>query len=342
MARGSVRPLLHSVMDRAADYLIPFQVSLEVTHRCNLSCKHCYIDTPVRDEFSLDEFKDVLDQLAAAGTMYLLLTGGEPLLRRDLFDIALYAKEKGFITMLLTNGTLTTPWIAREIQRLEPVFVGMSLHGGTPDTHDAITKKPGSFAATIGAIRLLRSFGITVALQTLLMDSNVHEANAMTNLAQELGVYLHVGHEFVPRRSGSVTPFRYEANLTQLCHHIEEQPGKEKPTIPETSEVCKAGRGVCSISPTGDVFPCLLMPLKAGNLREARFTEIWKSKPKPELNYLRSITWDDLSACKACNLARFCRRCMGIAFTETGELTRPAPSACRNAVFRREFFKERG
>ena len=329
-------------MDRAADYLIPFQVSLELTHRCNLSCKHCYIDTPLQEELSFAEYQDVLDQLADAGCLYLLLTGGEPLTRRDFFEIAFYAKERGFILMLLTNGTVITPEVARDIRKLEPVFVGMSLHGAVPSTHDGITGKRGSFESMIHSIELLKSLGITVALQTLLMDSNVQEAEAMKSLAHRLGVSLSFGYEFVPARSGSLAPFQYEAGSAELCHHFNLLWLKEDMSISEKKGVCKAGKGICSISPTGDVFPCLLMPLRVGNLRQAKFEEIWETNPGPELVYLRSITWDDLSSCKDCSRARYCKRCMGVAFVETGELTKPAPSACRNAALKLEFSKRKG
>lgn len=327
-------------MDRAADHLVPFQASLELTYRCNLSCKHCYVDVTAREELSFAELRDILDQLAEAGCLYLLFTGGEVLVREDFFDIAFHAKERGFIVMFLTNGTLITPENAREIKKLEPLFVGMSLHGATPSTHDGITRKQGSFASMIKGIELLKGLGVRVSLQTLLMDSNAHEAEAMRNLTQRLGVPLRFGHELVPARSGSLAPFQYEASLGELCHYLDQKWGKG-PIIPETNGVCKAGRGICSISPTGDVFPCLLMPLKIGNLRQARFTEIWKDNPSPELTYLRSITWQDLSSCKDCSLARYCVRCMGVAFSETGSLTKPAPSACRYAALKSEFFKRK-
>jgi len=341
MPKTSVRPLLHSVMERAADHLIPFQVSLEVTYRCNLSCKHCYIDVPAGEELSFTELKHILDQLAEAGTMYLMFTGGEALLRPDFFDIAFYARERGFMVMLLTNGTLVTPGVARKIQRLEPISVGISLHGATPATHDGITGVPGSFAATIRAVELLKDLGVPVSLHTLLMDSNIQEAEEIRSLVQKLGVYHLFGYEFIPARSGSLAPYHYEADPTELCHFINDERVKGGDTKSGVNSVCKAGRGICSISPAGDVFPCLLMPMKVGNLRKASFTEIWQTSPIPELTHLRSITWQDLSGCQECKLTEFCRKCMGVAFAETGKLTEPAPNTCRNAALKREFFKRK-
>jgi radical SAM protein with 4Fe4S-binding SPASM domain len=334
-----LRPLLHSVMDRAAENLIPFQVSLELTHRCNLSCKHCYIDLPAKEELSSGELKDVLDQLAEAGAMYLLLTGGEPLMRSDFFDIAFYAKKRGFVIMLLTNGTLITPEVARDIEKLKPMFVGISIHGATASTHDGITGRQGSFVSVIRAVELLRNLAVKVSLHTLLMDSNIHEAEAMRELAGGIGVYLHVDNQLVPTRSGSLAPFQYRASQAELRQHsCGELVGGIKASS-GANGICKAGRGTCSITPKGDVFPCLLMPLKIGNLRQTKFAEIWQSNPSPELTYLRSITWEDMSSCKNCNLIEYCQRCMGVAFIETGDLTKPAPTACRNAALRSGLFK---
>ncbi len=329
-------------MDRAADNLVPFQVSLELTHRCNLSCQHCYIDTRLREELSLSEMKSVLDQLAKAGTMYLLFTGGEPLVRQDFFDIVYYAKEKGFLFMLLTNGTLITPEVARKIAQLEPVSVGMSLHGATAVTHDSITRKSGSFKALIRAFHLLKELDVNVMLHSILMNLNVNEAERMKELCHMLGAYLHIGYEIIPTREGSSAPFQYEASLTELCENYSKDWFEDNSTVTETSGVCKAGKGICSVSPNGDVFPCLLMPMKVGNLRKEKFVDIWQNNPCTELVYLRSITWDDLSNCKDCQLAMHCKRCMGVAYAETGELTKPAPSACRNAATRSELFKQKG
>ena len=342
MTRTTARPLLHRVMNSAADNLVPFQATIEVTSRCNLSCKHCYIDVRAEHELSLAEFKGVLDQLAESGTMYLLFTGGEPFTRPDFLDIAFYAREKGFMIMFLTNGTLITPAIGRDIMRLEPIFVGMSLHGATPDTHDGITGKQGSFTSMMQSIELLQELGIRVSLQTLLMDTNVHEAAAIKGLARSLGAYHVVSYQFVPTRRGSLSPFNYEADPGTLFSYFDSEPLAEDPPGPVKGEVCKAGRGICAISAAGDVSPCLMMPMKVGNIREAAFTDIWIHHPSPELTRLRSLTWDDLTECRNCHLARYCQKCMGVAYSETGSLTKPAPSACRNAAIKAEFFRRKG
>lgn len=341
MPETASRPLLHQVMQRAADHLIPMQVSLDLTYRCNLACKHCYIDTPADDELSLVEIEDIFDQLARAGTMYLMFTGGEILARRDFFEIATSAREHGFMLTFLTNGTLITPSIARLIKGLEPFAVGLSLHGATAATHDGITRQPGSFSAVMNAVRWLKELGVPVALQTLVMNANIHEVAEIKALVGELGVEHSFGHDFVPTRGGSLAPYQYRPALAELYCHFYAERAKEG-SAECSRETCKAGHGICSISPTGDVYPCLLMPMKVGNLRESRFIDIWKDHPSARLQQLRAMTWQNLVACRSCDLASLCTRCMGTAYVETGELTRPAPSACQNAALKSDFLKRRG
>lgn len=338
----NTRPVMHRVMDRAAEHLVPLQASLELTHRCNLACKHCYIDTHGGEELTLSEFKDVLDQLADAGAFYLMFTGGEPLVRKDFFQIAEYAKKKGFLTLLMTNGTLITPEIAGDIQSLEMLSIGMSLHGDCPETHDAVTGQEGSFNSTLNAVELLKSRGMNIVLQTLLMDANVHEAAGMKELANALGVSLKIGLQIVPTRSGSTAPYEYAASNESIIRYYESGLTGNDMDFCETGGPCKAGKGSCAITPTGDVFPCLLLPMKLGNLREARFDEIWRLNPCEELEQLRSITSNNFISCRKCESADYCSKCIGVFYSETGKLTEPAPSTCRIAALKKEFLNQKG
>ena len=335
-----LRPKLHGVMKRAADHLVPFQVSIELTHRCNLRCTHCYVDTRSPREMTLKECTVVLDQLADAGTMYLMFTGGEVLVREDFMDIAWYARNRGFLLTILTNGTLLTPATAYELALLEPVQVGLSLHGACSQTHDAITGVPGSFDRLMEAIRLLKHHEVTVGLQGNVMDSNVHEIPDIKALGTKLGVNVHLSSEFVPGKSGSMEPFGHEAASQQLCKGMGQQWIEESQAAAKVGP-CKAGKGICSVAPNGDVFPCLLMPMKIGNLLETGFQELWKTHPCKELEQLRSVTADDMTECKACAIAAFCHRCMGVAYSETGSVTSPAPTACRNAHLKYSYITQR-
>ncbi len=333
--RTKARPLLHIVMSKAAGHLVPLHATLEVTYRCNLRCKHCYIDLPSDDELSFTEWRDAIGQLKSAGCLYLLLTGGEPLVRPDFLDIARHAKQQGFILMILTNGTLITPEIAREIASLHPLFVGLSIYGATDETHDGITGRVGSLRATMRGIRLLQQHGVVVKLQTMLMDSNVHEAADVRRLADDMGVPLDLNHDLAPTKCGALSPQCYQLSQEQMAMYtdadwiVQSESGSD-----DHSGICKAGRAICSISPNGSVFPCMMMPFEIGNLRQETFSEIWNSPPGSKLSYLRGLTEADLRECVDCDLMKYCQRCMGRSLTETGELTKPAPSACRKAAVR--------
>jgi len=130
---------------------IPITGSFELTFRCNLSCAHCYCNLPPNDqdtiekELSTEEVFNILDQIAEAGCLWLLITGGEPLLRPDFFEVYTYAKKKGFIITLFTNGTLITPEIADYLVQWPPFKVEITLYGVTSETHESVTGIPGSF-----------------------------------------------------------------------------------------------------------------------------------------------------------------------------------------------------
>lgn len=316
---------------------IPFVVQFELTYRCNLSCKHCYRVQEKREELSYREICAILDELREMGTFYLFFTGGEALVRSDFFQIAEYARKKGFLFVLMTNGTLISDEEADKIAALKFLELEISLLGATPTTHDSITKVPGSFAKTIRAIELLKARNLQVRTKTTLMSLNVSEYQAITSLAERLEVPSKVEPWVVPRRDGSREPLKYQLSMDQMRLHLHND--LEISCLLKVDEahsgpmICNAGRVLCSISPYGDLFPCVLIPLKLGNLRENSFDEIWKSSNN-ELRRIRSVTKSDLKTCSVCDLVSFCNRCPGIAYMETGDLLAPSPSACQFAKWR--------
>ncbi|OGO22528.1 MAG: hypothetical protein A2144_02215 [Chloroflexi bacterium RBG_16_50_9] len=327
------RPLLHEVMSKSAGLNIPLQVALELTYRCNLRCAHCYIDITEKDELSFDEWRKILDQLKAAGTLYLLLTGGEISVRRDFLDIAAYARQNGFFLALLTNCTMITPSIARAIAGLKPLAVGTSLYGASAASHELVTKIPGSFHKTIEGIKLLVSAGVTPTVQVTSMKSNLDELPQIEKLVAGLGARVDITTGMAPSKTGAAFPFEYEPD----CHELIEcgwQPDASSIPDNDRPQLCKAGKGICSVSPVGDVFPCIMFPMKLGSLKNSKFDEIWSLEPCAELRYLRLMRRSDLFACKTCTVKDYCQRCTGSAYLESGRTDGPSPSACRQAQIR--------
>lgn len=327
------RPLLHEVMAKCSRLNIPMQVVLELTYRCNLRCSHCYIDLAETDELSFDEWKEVLGQLKEEGSIYLLFTGGEIMVRNDFLEIATYARRNGLLIGLLTNCTLITPDISRAIAELRPFSIGTSLYGATASTHESVTGVPGSFHKTLEGIQLLVAAGVVPTVQTIVMQTNVQELPQIEELVESLGARSDINIGMAPSKTGSDFPFQYAPGVESLlnCGWQPETPG---PTGEQGPQLCKAGKANCSISPHGDVFPCILFPMKLGNLRESSFDSIWRLEPCAELRYLRSMRRSDLYACNGCELRAYCQRCTGSAYIESGRMDGPSSSACRQAQLR--------
>ncbi len=327
MTTMSKLPLMWELMGKAARLNVPFQVALELTYRCNLRCVHCYVDLVERDELSVAEWKGVLDQLKASGTLYLLFTGGEMMVRDDSLDIMTYARSSGFFVGLLTNCTRITPVVARAIADLRPFTAGTSLYGATAATHEAVTRIPGSFRKTLEGIELLVAAGVVPTVQVLTMKDNLGELPQIVELVKSLGAWVKVKTGMSPAKSGADFPFSYEpAELIGLEDETRMNASGPGP--------CRAGKAICSVSPRGDVFPCIMFPLKLGNLRQSSFESLWRLEPCAELRYLRSMRHSDLYACNVCELRAYCRRCTGSAYLESGRMDGLSTSACRQARMR--------
>lgn len=310
---------------------VPLSVLFEITHRCNLGCEHCYLTEgprgrprPRREELSLDEIRRVLDELADAGTLFLTLSGGEVFLRRDLLAIVAHARSRGFSVTIFTTGTLLTPPAAAALADLHPLSVEISIYSATSEVHDRVTRVPGSHARSLRALRLLKARGVIILIKSPLMTLNSGEYRGIVALAEELGAGYGFDPMLIPRRDGDATPVRLGLDRDELRRYFADpvlarefaQPVKCLPRKGE--ELCGTGRRTCLISPYGDVFPCGVHPVAAGNLREQGFREIWTGSPL--LRDLRAKTMDDLKA-GALGAGNF--RCSALALIEDGDLLGP-------------------
>ena len=190
---------------------IPISGSLEVTLRCNLRCQHCYIPGERRlsrkeRELSLGEIQRILDEITDAGCLWLLLTGGEPLLRRDFLDIYTYAKRKGLLLTFFTNGTLVTRRIADHLAEWRPFNIEITLYGTTQETYERVTGIPGSYTRCRRGIDLLLERNLPLGLKTMVMTLNHHELDQMKVLADNLGVQFRFDPILNPAQDGSARP----------------------------------------------------------------------------------------------------------------------------------------
>ena len=177
--------MLERVSARAAERHIPIEVIFEITHRCNLPCKHCCLpDHEDHGELSFDEICRLLDQLAGAGTLFLSLTGGEVCTRRDFLEIVDAAVARGFAVKVLTNATMITDEIAAHLAAAGVLELSVSVYGPTAEVHDAVTDQPGSFTRTLAGIERLLAHGLHVTMKTPLLTDNGRVAGDMLALAK--------------------------------------------------------------------------------------------------------------------------------------------------------------
>lgn len=353
-ARGTATPgrFLRALKARALAHDIPVAAMLELTNRCHLRCRHCYIHAPSdRSELSLDEYRRLLDQLADAGTLFLTVTGGEPMIRPDFYDIMAYARRRAFAFILFTSGTLISPDAADRLRDLCPQRVEISLLGAQAATHDRITRVRGSFERVLAAVRLLRARGIPVQLKTTWMRDNIEEADRIKALAGELGASFRSAFLLIHRRDGSPDPTDLAVTEEQLramaAAAIRQAGGVQSVPPPppvlgdeqkREASPCGAGQTSCMIDAQGLVYPCAAIRTVLGDIRRTPFAEIWRANPV--LAELRAIRVAHLTRCASCRLLLRCARCAGLAYMETGSLLAASRQACTVAHALEGFYEE--
>lgn len=331
----------HSVLDcrrRAADLRFPLHALWEVTQLCPLRCRHCYLACKHEpEELDTSEGRDLLGRMARLGVMFLVITGGEPLLREDLFDLIDEALRLGFAWKLLTTGTLIDEKQARRLAERHPMNVDISLHG-LERTHDALTLVPGSFRAATRAMRMLVGLGVRVRAKMNLTPRGIEDLPAFRELCADMGAALSIAAAMLPtfdgeRVDGSLRVSDGElADYYASCDKAEAARFGEHRPFEQDELLCNAGRSAFAVSPRGDVRACLSLRRVFGNVRERPLREIWRSEAMAAASRLVAGERVD---CRACRDARFCYYCPGSAEAECGHALDRSPSACRDARVRR-------
>jgi radical SAM protein with 4Fe4S-binding SPASM domain len=331
---------LEELNARAYDRCIPLNVSLELTLRCNIRCSHCYnfdrdqARPAVGSELTMEEIRRLLNDLRRAGTLFLSLTGGEAMVHPQFWEIADEATARGFALTVLSNGTLLTEAACDRLAAYANLWgVSLSLYGARPETHDGVTQVPGSHRRTMEGARRLAARCVRVGLKFVLMKANGAEAGAMIEGAEAEGFEYTIDPTITGRYDGTSGSL-----ATRVDHETLEglyrgplrsliRPGNADPTDDEFK--CNCARGNAAVSSTGEVYPCIATPLRAGSIREQSFIEIWNESPV--FRRIRGLRVADFKTCAPCGLKAWCRRSPGPAYLLTGDYTGVDPWTCREA-----------
>ena len=329
----------------------PRLIFWELTKRCNLQCIHCRAEAQdgiIKNELGTDIVKKIIDDIASFASPILVLTGGEPLFREDIFEVANYANGKKFHIALATNGTLINKDIASKIKASGFKRVSISIDGKDKESHDSFRGIAGSFDRALNGAMYLKEAGVDFQFNTTITKRNVDELEEIIKLTEKTGALaLHV-FMLVPVGCGvniaesemlsrekyeevlgwlynrmKTTNIEFKATCAPTYYRIIRQKAKEegKSISVETDGMtamtrgCLAGTGVCFISNTGNVQPCGYLPLIAGNATEKPFNEIWDNSPLfKELRDLGNLR----GKCGACEYKTVCAGCRARAYYETG------------------------
>jgi len=331
-----------SLYKKISGQRIPIGGSLELTFRCNLRCQHCYVshghDGILRQkELTYPEIQRIIDEVVDEGCLWFLLTGGEPLVRRDFPKIYSYAKRKGLLLSLFTNGTLLTPQIVDYLAEWRPFNIEISLYGHTQETYERVTGIPGSHARCRRGIELLLERGLPLRLKTVVMSINKHELEDMQAYAESLGVkfladpMINAGLDnFKKPVSLRLSPEeivqieRADPNLVELLpHHYKKRIGTQVNS--RKRYICYAGQTNFHIDPYGNLCLCVLSREPSYNLRKGTFHEGWDSfLPK----IYNQEVGDDFE-CVDCEYRSVCAQCPGNAQLEFGDPDRRSDFICQ-------------
>lgn len=334
---------------------IPLDASIDLTYRCNNKCVHCYCNLPendvqaIKEELSTIEVKKLLADLASIGSLWLLITGGEPLLRPDFEEIYLDAKKKGFIITLFTNGTLIYDKTVELLSKYPPFAVEISIYGATRETYEKVTRVQGSYEKCINGIKRIVELGIKLKLKTMALTINQHEIEAMDRMARELGcdfrfdpmlnkriddnsfsdpVKYRISPEDVVRLDKAF-PKRME-EWKKFCDKFVGEPVKDDKLFK-----CGAGLGTINIDPYGTAKGCMMIKRDGFSIQEHDLKWIW------EEGIFSTITQkkDFQLPCDGCHLANLCGQCMAWSILEIGDMKKEVEYLCKIAKIRSRDFE---
>lgn len=341
-------PLVSELLRRAGQTRQPANGTFELTSRCNLSCRMCYVRHSAADkagrttELSASQWLSLAGDAVDNGMVFLLLTGGEVFLRPDFFEIYEPLTRLGLILSLFTNGTRITRAIADRLAQAPPNRTEITLYGATAATYETITGVRGSYAACCAGIEALVSRRIPLALKTTITRHNVHELEAMRQMAHNWGVSFTASWLLSKRRDGILSDVQacrlsavdcvdLEATDAASAHGWTEAALRESSEGRDKNFYCESGKTAFVVSPSGEMNVCLQLPQPAARPLETGFRSAWEQVQRfvdgaPPIS----------STCLACGIRTYCGRCPAWSLMETGSLDGRVPYLCEIAQARKD------
>jgi len=322
--------------------IYPVDIFWELTYNCNHNCIHCYEDcfsTKQMQDLNTDIVFEILKMLHKSGTFNITISGGEPFIRKDIFDIIEYAKNMNFSLTIYTNGTLLTEKDIIRIKKLNVKKVCISLFSMQPEIHENITKSKGSFTKTVNAIKLLRKHKVDVRIHCPMLISNYDDYKSVIKFAELYKCELIISPTIICKDDGDKSPMKYSISDNQVKQLMLDKDTETKMELDLIDVSNRLNQYSCdivfsglSISADGRVFPCHSFKLEIGHLLNQNIIDIWKDSEV--LNKIRNTKIKNIEHCNTCPKVKYCLPCPAYAWTENKEIVGKSTISCRNASIR--------
>ncbi|MBI4223799.1 MAG: radical SAM protein [Deltaproteobacteria bacterium] len=336
------------MFNRSVAGQFPTRVQFELTYRCNIHCVHCYTDPfntlpRLRRELGLEEILRILDELKAAGTFWITLTGGEAFVHPRFKEIYLAARERGFVLHLYTNGTTVTESLADFLAEDPPFTIDVSCHGATEETFERITQVRGSFQRFQEGVRRILQRNLPLKIKTKAMTENRHELKKIKEWVEGLGQKFNLYTTIHPRLDGDLSSTAYRLSpeeildLEQSALPVERETGRCREDLfnaPSDDRLfrCGCGTNTCTISPYGRLRACTHTTWPERDLRTMPFQQAFSELAKE----IRQAAYRGDTPCRRCSVYRFCNKNPVTARIEAGSMEAPVAHYCDLAYGRAE------
>lgn len=324
----------------------PYSALIELTSKCNMNCVHCYLQQHHSEkEMSFEEVITILDILYSKGILFLTLTGGEIFTRKDFLDIYMYAKRKGFIVELFSNGELITDEMINVFRKYPPVMIDISIYGACEDTYKKVTGRSNAFQKVIENCKKLISAGVRVSLRTPVLTLTLNEIDDMRRLADDMGIIFCTSYEIAATIDRDDISQKYQlGNAEILSYEVIDYFNNENKTIyppqkkgdgsPISVFSCKMGKGSLTVDYKGNMFPCMKFRHIGKKLTENNFDYLWNSYGK----YHSLYTKPD-NKCNSCDANYYCEVCPAEMDFLYGDMEYRTKTACKIAKFRKSLYE---
>ena len=320
--------LLDKWRNESSKRFVPLQASLELTYRCNERCTHCYIekfmDDPKRT-LKKEHWFNILHELRKAGSLYVILMGGEAMLNPFFWDISNRANQLGFHVSMITNGLkIQTPEVAVRLKEVGVKVATFSLYSMDPEIHDKMTSVKWSHERTLKAIELCREAGIEVGINCLLTKENIDGFFDLADWCIEKDLEIKEDPFVTPKHNGDVSTTLLRASDAQLVWYFKERARRWKAGLVEPQQelpedyVCNVAKGKCAINPYGELLPCVEVRESLGNLAYEPFEKLWFNDVATKWRETKIKDLEGRNE-RSCGTGSFCEHCPGMALHEHGK-----------------------